>query len=323
MLKKTLFVLMILLMAGSTLLVAEGQKEAAEAYPTTNAQFLIPFGAGGSADVLGRTLADAAEEYFGQPIVAVNKTGAGGGVMYQALKNSKADGYTIGWNSTSVLTVTNIGNVPFGYDAFEHVCRVGYTSMPIAVRSDAPYQTVQEVVDFIKKNPGQMKIGNAGTGSGTHLTAVAFAAAADLDVTHVPLGADRRMPSLLGGEVSAICVPLPEVAPHVQSGDVKILAFPTMKRDEAYPDVPTMQEAGYDVVIELFRGISVPEGTPADRVAVLEEAFKKAAESEKFNDAAKKFGFTVDYMGADEFETYLAQQNELIARSMKLGGLVE
>jgi len=83
-------------------------------YPSKPVQFLIPFGAGGSADVMGRTLAKATETYFGQPFVPVNKPGAGGGIMYTALKSSKPDGYTVGWNSSSVLTCTNIGNVPSG-----------------------------------------------------------------------------------------------------------------------------------------------------------------------------------------------------------------
>ncbi|HDQ14040.1 MAG TPA: tripartite tricarboxylate transporter substrate binding protein, partial [Sediminispirochaeta sp.] len=215
------------------------------------------------------------------------------------------------------------GNVPFGYDEFEHVARIGFTSMPIAVRADAPYQSLEEFVEYAQENPGKVKIGNAGTGSATHLTAVVFAEAAGLDVTHVPLGADRRMPAILGGEVNAVCVPLPEVAPHVDSGDVKIIAFPTQERNDNYPDAPTLVEEGYEVVIELFRGISVPKGTPESRIRKLEDAFRQAAQTDAFKDSADKFGFQVDFMPRDEFEDYLAVQNELIAEGMRAGGLVE
>jgi tripartite-type tricarboxylate transporter receptor subunit TctC len=320
MLKKTLFLLTALLLVVTVTVSAEGQKE--EVYPDKSIDFLIPFGAGGSADVLGRSFANEVEKVLDAQLVPVNQVGGGGAVMYQNLVNSKADGYTIGWSSTSVLTVTAIGNVPFGYDAMDTIARVGYTAMPIAVRADAPYDTLAEFVEYAQAHPG-IKIGNAGTGSGTHLVAVAFDVEAELNANHIPLGADRRIASLLGGEVDAICVPLPEIAPHALSGDARILALPTLERDNQFPDVPTMQEEGYDVVIELFRSLSVPKGTPQDRVDMLLDAFETATYSEGFKDTSEKFGFVLDFMAGDELKEYLAAQNEVIVNSMKQGGLVD
>jgi tripartite-type tricarboxylate transporter receptor subunit TctC len=316
------FVLAFVMILGFSAYVgAEGTKEAA--YPTKAAEFLIPFEAGGSADAMGRALASAAEQYFGQSIVPVNRPGGGGGVMYQALKNSPADGYTIGWNSTSVLTATNIGNVPFGYDAFDHVCRIGYTSMPIAVRADSPYRTIGDLIAAAKRRPGELIIGNAGTGSATHLTAVVFAVKTGIEVTHVPYGAQRRVPALLGGEADAVVVPLPEISAHVQAGEARILAFPTNTRVPGFESVPTLKEEGIDVVIELFRGISAPKGTPPDVLAKLEDSFKKASEDPDFKKIADANGFLIDFMGHEEFEKYLAVQNELIHEGMVAGGLIE
>ena len=295
----------------------------AEEYPKKAINFLIPFGAGGSADMMGRALANGTEKYLGQPIVPVNRPGAGGGIMYSALKASPPDGYTLGWNSTSVLTSTNIGNVPFKYTAFEHICRIGFTGMPIAVKADAPWKTFKDLVAYAKKNPGKVKIGNAGTGSGTHLVAVLIEKEIDIQIIHVPLGSKRRIPSLLGGEVEAICVPLPEVAPQVQAGQARILVMPTEQRDPAYPDVPTLKELGYPIVIELFRGISVPKGTSDDIVKKLEQAFQKGSESEGFKKIAEKNGFKVSYMGQAEFAEYLKVQDANIAKAMQLGGLVK
>jgi tripartite-type tricarboxylate transporter receptor subunit TctC len=292
-------------------------------YPSKPVQFLIPFGAGGSADVMGRALAKATEKYFGQPFVPINRPGAGGGIMYTALKNSKPDGYTVGWNSTSILTSTNIGNVPFKYDAFEHVCRIGFTAMPIAVRSDSPWKTFQEFVNSVKKGPGKLKIGNAGTGSATHLTAVLMEQELGMKVIHVPLGAKRRIPSLLGSEMDAICVPLPEAAPHVAGGKARLLVMPTEKRDPGFPDIPTLKELGHPMVMELFRGLSVPKGTTGSVVKKLADAFKKGSQEPSFSNIAKKKGFNVSYMGRVEFEGYLKAQNELIARAYKVSGLVK
>ncbi|MDF1591511.1 MAG: tripartite tricarboxylate transporter substrate binding protein [Desulfobacterales bacterium] len=290
-------------------------------YPSKPINFLIPFGAGGSADLMGRALANGAGKILGQPVVPINKPGAGGGIMYTALKDAAPDGYTLGWNSTSILTTTNIGNVPFKYDAFDNICNIGFTAMPIAVRADAPWKTFQEFVDYGKKNPNKIKIGNAGTGSGTHLTAVLMATVVDMQAVHVPLGAGRRIASLLGKEVEAICVPLPEIAPQVQAGQARILAMSTEQRDPSLKDIPTMKELGYPAVMELFRGISAPKGTPAAVVKKLEAAFQKGAETPEFMELSKKNGFNINFMGKAEFEKYLVIQNNNVAEAVKVGGL--
>jgi tripartite-type tricarboxylate transporter receptor subunit TctC len=290
-------------------------------YPSKAVQMLIPFGAGGSADSMGRMIAKATEKHLGGNIVAVNRPGAGGGIMLTALKGAKADGYTIGWGSTGILTATNIGNVPFKHDVFTHVARIGYSAMPIAVRADAPWNTFEEFVAYAKKNPNKIKVGNAGTGSATHLTPIFIEKALGLQLIHVPLGAKRRVPSLLGGEVEAICVPLPEVAAQVRAGKAKVLVMPSEMRDPAFPDVPTMKELGYDVVIELFRGISVPKGTPADVVAKLEAAFEKGAQEPAFVEFAKKNSFNIAFMGKDEFNAYILPMDEKIAKVMAETGL--
>ena len=303
-----------------TMVLSMGLAWGAE-YPSKPINFLIPFGAGGSADLMGRALANGAGKVLGQPVVPINKPGAGGGIMYSALKGAAPDGYTLGWNSTSILTTTNIGNVPFKYDAFDNICNIGFTAMPIAVRADAPWKTFQEFVDYGKKNPNKIKIGNAGTGSGTHLTAVLMAKIVGMEAIHVPLGAERRIASLLGKEVEAVCVPLPEIAPQVQAGQARILAMSTEERDPSFKDIPTMKELGYPAVMELFRGISAPKGTPAAIVKKLEEAFQKGAETPEFVELSKKNGFNINFMGKAEFEKYLVIQNNNVAEAVKVGGL--
>lgn len=290
-------------------------------YPSKPVQMLIPFGAGGSADSMGRMIAKAAEKHLGQNIVAVNRPGAGGGIMLTALKGAKPDGYTIGWGSTGILTATNIGNVPFKHDVFTHVARIGYSAMPIAVRADAPWNTFEEFVAYAKENPNKIKVGNAGTGSATHLTPIFIEKGLGLQLIHVPLGAKRRVPSLLGGEVDAICVPLPEVAAQARAGKAKVLVMPTEERDPAFPDVPTMKELGYDVVIELFRGISVPKGTPDDAVAKLVVAFEKGAQEPEFVEFATKNSFNIAFMGSEEFNQYILPMDDKIAKVMAESGL--
>lgn len=290
-------------------------------YPTKPIQFIIPWKAGGSADVEGRVIAAAAEKILGQPVVPVNKPGAGGGIAYSFVKSAKPDGYTVAWNSTSLLTSTNLGTAPFPYSALDQVVRVSIQSMPIAVKADSPWKTFQDFVDHAKKNPGAMRIGNAGTGSATHIAAVMVADTVGMEGIHVPLGSGARIPALLRGEVEAVCVPLPEAIAHVKAGKVRLLAVASEQRDPLAPDVPTLKELGYPAAMELFRGLSVPKGTPPPIIEKLADAFGKAAQSEKFTAMGEKGGYSVSVLGPKEFETYLAEQNGLIAKTVAKAGI--
>jgi tripartite-type tricarboxylate transporter receptor subunit TctC len=315
MMKKTLTVILFV-----TAMVIGTNAAIAADYPTKPIQFLIPFGAGGSADLLGRALANAAKTYLGQPVVAINKPGAGGGIMYNALHQAAPDGYTLGWNSLSVCTTSNIGNVPFKSDDFAYIARIGFDSMVVAVKKDAPWKTFGEFKEYAIKNPG-VKIGNAGTGSGTHLVAVMIEKAVGIKAVHVPLGAARRIASLLGGEVQAICVPFAEVIGQVKAGQARILVVTTPQRDPSSPEVPTLKELGYNVAMDLFRGVSAPKGTPAPIIETLQAAFKKASEDPDFVNICKKNGVIISFLGPKEFADYVMVQDKMVAEAMKAGGL--
>jgi tripartite-type tricarboxylate transporter receptor subunit TctC len=254
----------------------------AQAFPAKPIELIIPFGAGGSADIEGRIVAKAAEKLLGVAVVPVNKPGAGGALAYTHVRNAAPDGYTVAWNSTSLLTVTNLGNVDFNWDALEPVARVSIQAMPLVVRADAPWKSFQEFVAYAQANPGKVRIGNAGHGSGTHFAALAMTQTAKITVIHAPLGSGKRIPSLLRGEVEMISVPTPEVVAHVKAGEVRILAVPSEGPDPSFPGVPTLRQAGVPMAMELFRGFSLPKGTPPAVVARLAEAFGKAAQVDTF-----------------------------------------
>ncbi|HSG95224.1 MAG TPA: tripartite tricarboxylate transporter substrate binding protein, partial [Afifellaceae bacterium] len=238
-------------------------------YPEKAIEFIIPFGAGGGADIEGRLLATEMSKVLGVPIVPVNKPGGGGAVTYTYVKNAAPDGYTIGWNSTSILTTTNIGNVDFMHDAMDHIGRVEWQPMPFAVKADAPWQTFDDFVKDCQANPGKFKVSNSGSGSATHLAAIALMDAADCRVTHLPVGIKRRNASVLSGEADAMIAPLTGAVNLTKAGKLRLLTVPSVERNAVVPDVPTAKELGYDAVLDLFRGLSVPKGTPADVKAKL------------------------------------------------------
>ena len=315
MIRKTLLVILLV-----TTMVFGANAAMAADYPTKPIQFLIPFGAGGSADLMGRALATAMEKHLGQPVVAINKPGAGGALMYTAVHQAAPDGYTLAWNSLSVATTSNIGNVKFKSADFAYIARVGFDSMVIAVKQDAPWKNFSEFKDFAMKNPGT-KIGNAGTGSGTHMVAVMMEKAMGIKAIHVPLGAERRIASLLGGQVQAVCVPFAEVIPQVKAGQARILVVTTPERDPSAPDVPTMKEMGYNVSMDLFRGVSAPLGTPAPIITKLQEAIKKAVTDPAFVNICKQNGVIISFMPGKEFLDYVLVQDKTVAEVMTAAGL--
>ncbi len=292
-------------------------------FPEKAIQFVIPFGAGGGADIEGRLLANEMSNVLGVPVVPVNKPGAGGAVAYTFVKNAKPDGYTMVWNSTSILTTSNIGNMPFKYSALDNLGQVEYQPMPFAVRGDAPWKTLKEFADYCRANQGKVKIANSGTGSATHLASLAMVNAMGCKVIHLPVGVKRRNATVLSGEAQAMNAPLTAALNLAKAKKIRLLAIPSAKRNDVIPNVPTAKEAGFAAELDLFRGLSLPKGTPDKIKAKLYNAMDKAAHSAAFTGLAKKKGFTIDTVKTADFEAMLAKEDTKVAAIMKKAGLYQ
>ncbi|MBT3535619.1 MAG: tripartite tricarboxylate transporter substrate binding protein [Rhodospirillaceae bacterium] len=297
-----------------------GTAQAAD-FPSKPIKFIIPFGAGGGADIEGRLLAKEMGKVLGVKLVPVNMVGGGGARTYTHVKNAAADGYTVAWNSTSILTTTNIGNVPFEHNALAHIGRVEWQPMPFAVKGNARWNSFADFIKECKANPGKLKVSNSGTGSATHLAAIQILDAAKCKVTHLPVGIKRRNASVLSGEADAMLAPLTGTVRLTKAKKLKLLTMATGKRSTVFPNVPTAKELGYNVTLDLFRGLSVPKNTPAAIKAKLAGARAKAAKSKAFMGLAKKKGFTVDPLAVDKFESLLAMEDAKIKGIMKSAGL--
>ena len=294
---------------------------ASAGFPDRPIEFIIPFGAGGGADIEGRLLAKEMSNILGVPLTPINKPGAGGAITYTYIVNSKPDGYTIGWNSTSVLTTTNLGNTDFDYDAMDHIGRVEYQPQPFVVKADSSWKSFQDFVNDCRSNPNTYKIANSGTGSATHTAAIAIMNAINCKVIHLPKGIKGRNASVLSGEADAMVAPLTGAIRLSKAGKLRILAVPTSKRNMVIPDVPTMRDLGYDAELDLFRGLSVAPGTPQSIKDKLFDAMSKAAKSKAFMGLAKKKGFTVDPMGPKAFTALLSNEDNKVKNIFKGAGL--
>jgi tripartite-type tricarboxylate transporter receptor subunit TctC len=284
-------------------------------------EMTVMFGAGSAADVTARHLADGMTKALGVPVPVVNRTGGGGAIGYSHVQQQKPDGYSIIWNSNSVSTNYHSGIMPFDYKAFDAVARVSVETPAIAVRSDAPWKTLKELIDYAKENPGKVRIGNSGTGSHTHFVASALFGTVDAKITHVPFGEGQAVVNLLGSRIEGVIQLPAALVPHVRSGDLRVLAVLGEKRDPVFADVPTAKELGFPVALDMWRGIAVPAGTPKPVIAKLQDAIKQSVETAAFQEAGKSIGFIPAYLPSQDFAKLIAGDDVKLAQLMDELGL--
>jgi len=286
-----------------------------------NVEITVLFPAGSSADITARVLAEGMGRQLGVNVLVVNRPGAGGAIGYKYVASQKPDGYALVWNSNSISTTFHSGQLAFDYKAFDAVARVLVESPLLAVRGDAKWKTLAELIADARARPGKITVANSGTGSHTHISSVALFKAAAAEVSDIPYGAGQVVPNLLGGHVEAT-VQLPgALSSHIRSGAVRVLAALIPKRDPALPEVPTAQEQGVNVSLEAWRGIAVPKGTPIGVIAVLEHAIRRTVESAEFVRSSEKFAVRPAFMPSAEFGELIAREDADLARLMQLIGL--
>jgi tripartite-type tricarboxylate transporter receptor subunit TctC len=293
----------------------------AAAFPDKPVELTVLFGAGSAADLLARRLADLAGKDLGQPVAVVNRTGAGGALGYTHVKGQAADGYALVWNSNSVSTAYHAGNMKLDYTAFAGVAALTSEPVSLAVKVDAPWKDIRDLLAHAKAHPGQVRLGNSGRGSFTHLMAVALENRTGVKLTHVPFGRELAVTTVLGDKIEA-SVQLPaEIMTQVTGRQVRVLAVTGDRRLASLPDVPTLKESGVDLTMSLWRGIAVPKGTPEAVIARLEHAFTRAAQSAEFREFAARMGAVVEIRGARDFDAFIARDDRDIAALMEQIGL--
>jgi tripartite-type tricarboxylate transporter receptor subunit TctC len=284
-------------------------------------EITVLFPAGTSADVTARMLADGMAKHLGQRVLVVNRPGAGGAIGYKYVHAQKPDGYALVWNSNSISTTYHSGQLEFDYKAFDAVARVLVESVVVAVRADARWKTLNDLIAEAKARPKVISVGHSGIGSHTHISLAALFNASGVQVNEVPFGAAQVVPSLLGGHVDAV-VQLPAaLSGPVKQGQVRLLAALIPNRDPALPEVPTAREQGIDVSLEAWRGIAVPRGTPRAAIGALEDAIRRTVESAEFQKASENLGVRPAFLQAAQFSELVAKEDASLSRLMRLIGL--
>jgi tripartite-type tricarboxylate transporter receptor subunit TctC len=294
----------------------------AQEFPHRNPlEITVLFPAGSSADVTARMLASGMEKALGQRVLVVNRPGAGGAIGYRYVAQQKPDGYALVWNSNSISTTYHSGQLEFDYKTFDAVARVLVESVVVAVRSDARWKTLPDLIAEAKAKPKAISVGHSGIGSHTHISLAALFSAAGVQVYEVPYGAAQVVPNLLGGHVDAV-VQLPAaLSAPVKQGQARLIAALIPARDPALPDVPTAKEQGIDVSLEAWRGIAVPKGTPRSVITAIEKSIRTAVESPEFTKGSENLGVRPAFLGADEFGALISKEDAELSRLMQQIGL--
>jgi tripartite-type tricarboxylate transporter receptor subunit TctC len=311
------------------LLPLVGGAAAQEPYPTRPVTIVAPYPPGGAADLTARPFAPALERALKQPVVVLNKAGAGGAVGTQSVAVAKPDGYTL------LLTVFSISAIPeadrvagrtptFTRDQFVPIARLNADPTLLMVRADAPWKTAKDLVEDAKKRPNEILYASAGPYSVAHMAVEVFMQTAGIRLRHVPTtGGGPAMTAVLGGHAALAALSTGAVAPQAKAGMVRVLANSGAKRLAAFPEVPTLKELGYDVEVYLWTGLFAPKDVPAHALKTLRDATRQAVQDAEFKAASEKMQMPPAYQDADEFKAWWDKDSEMLAAAIKRIGKME
>ena len=281
-------------------------------YPDKPITMIVPWAAGGSTDQTARVLAKAAEAKLGQPIVIVNKPGASTTIGMAELAVAKPDGYTIGTLSSSGYLIALQGReLPFHpINAFSYISYYGDNLIGIAVLTESPLKSLDDLIAVGKKEPGKLKYGTAGIGTTQHLTAESLQRSTGAKFVHIPQnGSAASMPALLGGHVDFV-METSVWAPFLESKQARLLAVTTPKRAKVYPDVPALSEKGIKS-LRSVQAIIAPAGVPEPIRARLEEAFRAGLSDKAFQDTMQRLSMEIVDLSGPETKALVEQEYEL------------
>jgi tripartite-type tricarboxylate transporter receptor subunit TctC len=298
----------------------------AQAFPTRPVTIVVPYPAGGPTDAIARIMAQELSIAFGQGVVVRNEAGASGAVGTRAVARAEPDGHTIVFGNNQTH-----GNNMFllkepGYDAvkdFAPLAGAGAFEHVFVVRKDLPVQTINDLVELAKREPGKLNYGSTGLGSGSHLSTELFMARTGIRMTHVPFrGAAPLVQELMGGRLDVSNSTLPSVLGQIQSGDIRAIALASPRRNPTIPDVPTLREGGIlDADAESWAAFFAPAATPSTILDRLSREIIAVLRKPAVREAITKMGFSLEVRDPAAFRPYLAEEIATWGEIIKAAGV--
>lgn len=302
---------------------------AQEPFPSRLITVVNPNAPGGTADIITRGLTEPLQRVFKQPVITVNRPGAGGAVGGAAVATGPADGYTVLLNTVTHVLIPITDNMlgrSSGYtpEDFILLARVAADPLLLVVHPSMPVKSVKDFVDLARRKPGEILFSSTGLYGSGHIAMAMLMRSANVNLLHSPYnGAGPAIVALLGGHAQAFFAPTGVSSPHVAAGKLRLLAQSGPQRVPAFPDTPTVKELGYDAELTLWSGYFAPAKTPAAAVKAWQAALRESAADPKFRAAMAKVNVTVDYLDGDALKSWYDTELKRLEREIRAIGKIE
>jgi tripartite-type tricarboxylate transporter receptor subunit TctC len=319
--------LLIMLLAVVGLACGAGPALGQSTYPDRPIEMIVTFPPGGPTDTAARIIQPFMSSQLKVPVVLVNKGGSGGAVAMDAVAKAKPDGYTIAATVRSSTTISPAvqSNVTYRLKDFEMIGSYAASPQVLVVKKNAPWRTLEELMEDGKKNPGKLTYGSAGQGTNTHFTMELLKLARGLDIAHVPFGGSGPLKNaILGGHVQVGAISASTMIPLIRSGDVIGLVISGDKRNPALPDVPTMAEKGVaEASLSTIMELYAPAKTPKAVVDRLAQALEAALKNPEILATLDKAGLEPYYHTAEASRQQAEREYEVVAAAARKMGLLK
>jgi tripartite-type tricarboxylate transporter receptor subunit TctC len=295
----------------------------AQTFPTRPVSMIVPYAAGGSAEVIGRLVAAEMSKTLGHNVILELKPGAGGNIGAELVaKTARPDGYTILLASLSLSS--NPSLMKLNFDPRKDLVAVaGIATLPnlMVTAADGPYRSIKDAIAAARQKPGELTFGSSGPGTSSHLTGELLKAAAGIDMTHVPFkGSGAVYPDLMAGRINFLFDLAGSAMGFIQGGKVRVLATTSSRRSATLPDVPTIAESGFPgFEFGAYLAIFAPAATPKEAVAVLEDAVARAIQAPPVKERLALIAAEPVPVSSAGFQKYFNDDVERFARLVREG----
>ncbi len=298
----------------------------AQSWPAKPVRIIVPYPAGGTSDILARTIGQKLTELWGQSIIVENKPGANGNVGADFVAKATADGYTLLLCDVGALAISPSVYTTLGFDPnkdFAPVTMVAYSPHILAVNPDVPVKSVAELIALAKSKPGKLNYAASSVASAPHLAGVDFAARAGISWAYIPYkGGAQAITDVIGGQADVLFNGMLATYPHVKSGKLRILAVSSATRMSAIPDVPTVAESGLPgFETGSWQGVLAPPGTPRDVVARINADFTKVLNTPEMREKLAAQGAEVRVNTPEAFTVFLRDETARWAKVVSANGV--
>ena len=297
----------------------------AQAYPTKAIRIVVPFSPGGTSDILARTLGTKLTEAWGQPVLVENKAGATGNVGADFVAKAPADGYTLLLTDLSVLSINQsvFANMPYdGIKDFSPVIMVAYSPHALGVHPSVPVNSVKELIDYAKANPGKLNFAISGTGGAPHLAGIAFAQRTGINWAYIPYkGGSQAVADVAAGQSNVIMNGMLATYPTIKSGRIKGLAVSSLHKVSSAPELATIAEVLPGFETGSYQGIVAPAGTSSEVVAKLNAEITRIMATQDMKDRLAAQGTEVRSSSPDALLNFLRAEKNRWAQVIKESGI--